>query len=329
MHLEGRILSGIGNGMAAGTLWGFVFLAPQLLSGFSPTQLCVARYLIYGAFSLLLLIPRWKTLPHLGKKEWFSLGWISLLGNILYYVLLSEAIQLAGGAPTSLIVGLLPVVVTVVGTRSSGAVKLRSLIPPMLLCCIGVGLISYHAFRVGTPGTDFTHKAIGFLCAFCALVSWSAYAIGNSRCLMSLPHISAHEWSLLTGIVTGAIAVIQGFLVLLFGSAPHSSPDWLRFWGISAGVAFFASIVGNRFWNQASRLVPLTLIGQMLVFETLFALLYCFLWERRCPSWLEVWAIFCLISGVVWCASEHRSVPENQMHHSRRGIETNLCAPDC
>jgi len=260
MHLEGRTLSGIGNGVAAGALWGSVFLAPQLLSGFSPAQLSVARYLIYGAFSLLLLIPRWKTLPHLGKNEWFALCWLSILGNSLYYVLLSEGIHLAGGAPTSLIVGLLPVVVTVVGTRSSGAVKLRSLILPTLLCCIGVGLISYHSFRVGTPGTDFTHKVIGFLCAFCALVSWSAYAIGNCRCLMRLPHISAHEWSLLTGVVTGAIAVIQGSLVFLFDAAPLRIP-------VHVGTRFHSMWApdsvscGRRFRSDVGSIFLFTVIG--------------------------------------------------------------------
>ena len=40
-----------------------------------------------------------------------TLVWLSLLGNIVYYVLLSQAVQVAGSAPTSLIIDLLPVVV--------------------------------------------------------------------------------------------------------------------------------------------------------------------------------------------------------------------------
>jgi len=310
MRREGQLLFGIGNGVLAGAFWGFVFLAPQLLPGFSSAQLSVARYLIYGAVALLLLVPNWRVLLHLGKSEWLALVWLSLLGNILYYVLLGHAVQLAGGAVPSLIVGLLPVVITFVGAREAGAVKLQRLILPMLLCCIGVGLIGYQAFQSGGPETDPTRKVIGFLCAFGALVSWSAYAVGNSRYLRRLPHISAHDWSLLTGVVTGALAMGLGVFVFPMETASHSQTDWLRFWGVSAGVAIFASIVGNRLWNQASRLLPLTLTGQLIIFETLFALLYSFLWEQRLPTGLETMAILCLVTGISWGASAHRTAPE-------------------
>ena len=200
-------------------------------------------------------------------------------------------------------------VVTVVGAKEADAVKLRSLLLPMLLCCVGVGLIGYQAFQAGGPETDPTRKLIGFLCAFGALASWAAYAIGNSRYLMRLSHISAHDWSLLTGVVTGALAVVLGAFVFPMDATSHSSADWLRFWGVSAGVAIFASIVGNRFWNQASRLLPLTLVGQMIIFETLFALLYSFLWVQRWPTWVEALAVICMTAGIVACASAHRPAP--------------------
>ena len=47
----------MGSGIAAGALWGLVFLAPQLLAGFSPLQLSVSRYLAYGTVAALLLAP--------------------------------------------------------------------------------------------------------------------------------------------------------------------------------------------------------------------------------------------------------------------------------
>jgi drug/metabolite transporter (DMT)-like permease len=46
--------------------------------------------------------------------------------------------------------------------------------------------------------------------------------------------------------------------------------------------------------------------GQMIVFETLFALLYGFLWEGRWPTGLEWLAMGLLIAGVLSCASAHR-----------------------
>jgi drug/metabolite transporter (DMT)-like permease len=65
-------------------------------------------------------------------------------------------------------------------------------------------------------------------------------------------------------------------------------------------------VVGNALWNHASRLLPLTMTGQMIVFETLFALLYGFLWEGRWPTVLECLAMALLVAGVVSCSSAHR-----------------------
>ena len=41
-----------------------------------------------------------------------------------------------------------------------------------------------------------------------ALLCWTAYAVGNSRWMARLPRVSAHDWSLLTGVVTGGFALL-------------------------------------------------------------------------------------------------------------------------
>jgi len=50
--------------------------------------------------------------------------------------------------------------------------------------------------------------------------------------------------------------------------------------------------------------------GQMIVFETLFALLYGFLWEGRWPTMLESVAMVLLVAGVISCSSAHRQRAE-------------------
>lgn len=306
MITDRRMLLGTGSGLMAGALWGLVFLAPELAHGFSPLQLSAARYLAYGAVAAPLICPRWRELSQLiGRAEWIGLCWLSLLGNIVYYVLLAGAVQMAGIAATSLIIGFLPVVVTLVGSRDSGAVLLRALLPSLLLAVAGVSLIGIQSAETGSQGADVWHRAVGLLCAFGALAAWSAYAVGNSRWLARLPHLSSHDWSLLTGVVTGGQAVLLALPAFIGDSAAHSSGDWLRFWSVSGGVAVAASILGNAFWNRASRLLPLTMLGQMIIFETLFALLYGFLWEQRLPTPLEGAAAALLVASVLWCASIH------------------------
>ncbi len=299
---------GIGNGVLAGAMWGVVFLAPAVLAAFDAVQLSAGRYLIYGLVALVLLAPRWRRLaPQLGRQEWQGLLWLSLTGNLVYFLLLATAVQWAGGAAASLIVGLVPVVVTLVGAREAGAVPLRRLWPALSLCLLGVLLVGYESLVSSHVETPLRQRLLGLLCAIGALLSWTAYSVGNSRWLGRRPDLSAHDWSLLIGVVTGALALLLVPSAFLFHSSTQPGSAWALFWMVSAGVAVIASVFGNACWNRASRLLPLTLTGQMIVFETLFALLYGFAWQRRLPSALELLAIASLVAGVVLCAHAHRT----------------------
>jgi drug/metabolite transporter (DMT)-like permease len=177
----------------------------------------------------------------------------------------------------------------------------------------GLVCISWQSLSAPQHGSA-QGALLGLLCAAGALVSWTLYAVGNSRVLARLEQVSAHDWSLLVGVVTGAQALllaIPAFLPeLVLTPGLHSSSAWLYFGGVVTTVAILCSVVGNALWNHASRLLPLTMTGQMIVFETLFALLYGFMWERRWPTGLEWLAMVLLIGGVLSCASAHRMQAE-------------------
>ncbi|MED5613485.1 DMT family transporter [Janthinobacterium sp. P210005] len=289
-------------GIAAGALWGLVFLAPALLPAFQPLELSVGRYLAYGLIAAVLVAPSWRRLLRsLGWREWRGLIWLSLTGNIIYYVLLASAVQMGGVAMTSMVIGLLPLVVTVVGSRDHDAVPLRKLLPSLLLSGAGLLCISWQS--LAHPGHA---SLLGLLCALAALLSWTVYAVGNSRWLGRLRAVSAQEWNLLTGVVTGAAALLLAIPVALAAPAAHGGTAWLQFAGLVTGVALLCSVVGNGLWNYASRVLPLTLMGQMIVFEFLFALLYGYAWERRWPTAAESAATALLLAGVLACAVAHR-----------------------
>ena len=296
---------GVGFGAAAGAVWGLVFLAPELAGDFGPLYLAAGRYLAYGLIAAALLVPRWPMLVrHLGRTEWIALAWLSLLGNTLYYILLSSAVQMAGIAVTSLIIGFIPVVVTIVGSRDASAPSLARLAPSLLLGIGAIGCIGWQTLASSHAQAGIM-PLIGLLCAVGALASWATFAIINSRWLVRLEHVSAHDWSLLLGIVTGLQAVVLVPLALLLEPAAHDAAAWYRFLAVSGAVALFASVVGNALWNTMSRLLPLTMVGQMILFETAFALLYAFLWEARLPTVPEMLAIACMGASVVSCLTAH------------------------
>lgn len=314
MHLAGETSwRGIGAGVLAGALWGFVFLTPALTPGFTPLQLSAGRYLAYGLFAAILIAPSWRRLrARLRWREWRALIWLSFAGNIFYYVCLAQAVHGGGIAMAALVIGFLPVAVSVVGSRDRGAVPLRRLLPSLLLSLAGLACIGWQTLAAGGHGS-----VLGLLCAFGALTSWTLYAVGNSRSLARLDGVSSHEWSLLTGVVTGAAALLLAPSAFIIGAGSHSAAQWLLFFAVVSGVALFCSVIGNGLWNVASRALPLSLTGQMIVFETIFATLYAFIWERRGPTAFEGAALTLLIAGVASCAAVHRidtALPPESAH---------------
>jgi drug/metabolite transporter (DMT)-like permease len=307
MFADRSLLKGIVYGVCAGLCWGVIFLGPQLTPGLSGLEFAVLRFLCYGAVSAVLLMPRWRRVcAHLSTADWKSLFWLSLIGNLIYYTLVGTGVQLVGIATTSLIVGLIPVIVTLAGRHDADAVSLHKLVPS--LCCAvgGVMLISWHALINGDR-PDTLATIAGISCAVGALVTWSWYAVSNARRLVQVASVSAHDWALLTGVMTGAQSLLLAAPVLGLQAATHGSAQWLHFLLVAGGVAVLSSVVGGACWNQASRLLPLALSGQVLVIETLAALVFGFLWEQRLPDSYEIAAIALLVTGVVWCLNCHRN----------------------
>ena len=301
-----RTWAGIACGIGAGALWGLVFLAPELVREFTPLQMTIGRYLCYGLIAAVLVAPRWRPLfAGIPRRQWWNLAWLALAGNTVYYLLLSSAVQSGGIAMASLVVGLVPVTVTVVGSLEQGAVPLRRLWLSLLLCVAGVACIGWHALAGSASGAA-GRPLFGLACAIGALASWTAFAVGNARCLVRMAHVSAHDWNLLLGLVTGAQSLLLLPLALASGVGDHGADAWVRLGAVSLGVAVLASIAGNALWNRMSRLLPLTLVGQMILFETLFALVYGWLWEWRAPAPLEIAALAFVVLSVLACLAAHR-----------------------
>ncbi|MFK0299243.1 DMT family transporter [Brevundimonas sp. NPDC090276] len=300
---------GVASGLAAGALWGLVFLAPKIAPEASPMMMTAGRYLAYGLIAALLIAPRWRRVTAaMDWKAWRALAWLSLAGNIVYFVFVVVSVHFAGVGASALIVGMVPIVVALWGLKDKNSPPLSRVAPPIALAAFAVGLIGWEALsRSNGAQHDGVQTLIGLVCALAALLSWSAFAVGNSRWMGRLPQVSPHDWSLLTGVVTGAFALLLAVPAVLTMGA-WSGEIWARFLGVSLGVAIFASIIGNAFWNQASRMLPLTMLGQMIVSETLFAFLYGFILEQRGPTAIEIVAMILMVVSVVWCVRAHRHV---------------------
>lgn len=74
-----------------------------------------------------------------------------------------------------------------------------------------------------------------------------------------------------------------------------------------AALGVVVSWGGTTLWNQASERLPVSLAGQLIVFETISGLTYVFIAESRTPPALELLGITALLGGVL--LGIHRMAP--------------------
>jgi drug/metabolite transporter (DMT)-like permease len=284
-----------------------VFIVPELLPAFSSLELAVGRYIAYGAIAFGLAAPQLGRLfGKLTGAHYVAMVRQAMSGNIIYYLFLAVGVKLAGVPATSLIVGMLPISVTLFGRNDQGAAPLRALAWPLAM--VGAAVIAMNAdvfMHAKEQGGDPFVTFLGVLCATGALFCWTYYALDNARFLKKHPEFSG---ALSSGVISLVIAVVA---FVLYGdqvtgaAGVASGRDWTKFVIANFLLALGASVIGNHLWNVASRRVPLTLCGTLILSETLFAFLYGFIYQQRLPRPLEVLAIVLMVAGTAWSVSVH------------------------
>jgi drug/metabolite transporter (DMT)-like permease len=306
------VLTGILAGLAAGALWGLVFVAPRMVPGFSAVDLTAGRFISFGAVSLvaMLLTLRTRRLPNL-QQALAALG-MSVLGFTGYYLLLALAIRDAGTEVPALIIGTIPIWMMLLGKPLGLAWK--SLLPGMLLTALGLGLMLLAS---GLPGdlaggsgrNSLPHYWRGIASAVAAMVCWTAFGLLNSAWLKRHTEVNATDWANWLGCATGLGALVLWFLL---GSEPKVmfSHVLIQYFAIvcivtGIGSAWIATIL----WNLASQRLSASLCGQLIVSETVFALVYSYVLDGQWPRWIELAACVLFVLGILATIKAHDAKP--------------------
>ena len=304
--------------LAAGLMWGFVFVAPLLLPEYPAALLSFGRYLAFGLIALPLAWFDRRRLRALTRADWLAALELALVGNIVYYLLLAGAIQRAGGPLPTMIIGTLPVVIALVSNRRDaqrdGRLPWARLAPSLFAIGLGIALVNRAELQALAPGADFASYAIGALLAVGAVACWTWYPLRNADWLRAHGDRSPTTWATAQGLATLPLALVGYLGFLLWSGAgasgtfalPFGPRPW-AFVGVMAVMAFFASWLGTLFWNQASQRLPTTLVGQLIVFETLSAIAYAFALRGQVPGAATLGGIALLVAGVSWAL---RAKPE-------------------
>ncbi len=310
------MFAGVLFALGAGLMWGLVFVAPVMLPGCPPALLTVGRYLAFGLIALPLALMDRRALRELQPADWWEAVKLSAIGNFLYYLTLSAAIQRAGAPLPTMIIGTLPVVIAVCANHRNrvrdGQLPWLKLLPSLALIGTGLALVNRDELaHMQASAGDLRRYAEGALLAVGALACWTWYPIRNADWLRAHSDRSPRAWATAQGLVTGPMA-LAGLLAV--GAMQLAAPGTLMpagydfplgerplaFIGLMLAIGLCSSWLGTLCWNEASQRLPTTLVGQLIVFETLAALAYAFLWNQRMPPPATLAGIALLMAGVVW-----------------------------
>lgn len=296
------MLTGVLAGLGAGALWGLVFVAPRMVGTYSSVDFASGRFVAYGvlAAAIMLFNGRSRRLPTPGQAL-AAIG-MSVLGFTGYYLLLVLAIRDAGTAVPTLIIGTIPVWVMLLGKPE--AVRWKALIPALVLTVAGLGLMMGVSHGADAAGEGHYLRGLAF--AGASLVCWTAFALLNSAWLKRHPEVNATDWANWLGIATGGGALA---LWLAAGSAASdlASRDGLGlFIGLCLATGFGSAWLATVLWNVASQRLSASLCGQLIVSETVFALLYSFVWDGQWPSPAQLAACVLFIAGILASIKAHQ-----------------------
>jgi len=309
MHHRRALITGTLFALAAGLMWGLVFIAPTLLAEYPPALLTVGRYLAFGLIALPLALWDRERLAELERADWIEALKLAAVGNMLYYLCLSAAIQRAGGPLPTMIIGTLPVVIAITANLRPGGREARlpwgRMLPSLLLIGAGLACVNQAETTTLAAGTDLLRYASGALLAVAAVACWTWYPIRNAEWLRAHGDRSPRAWATAQGLATLPLAAL-GFAMLwpwlaFSGSAfaMPFGPQPVRFVALMLAIGLLASWLGTLCWNEASQRLPPALAGQLIVFETLAALAYAFVLRGRVPGWLIAAGVLLLVAGVV------------------------------
>ena len=300
------MLTGILAGLAAGALWGLVFVAPRMVEmgagGYSSIDLTAGRFAVYGVLAALVMLigMRSRRLPTL-RQAWAALV-MSVLGFSGYYLLLVLAIRDAGTEVPSLVIGTIPIWVMLLGKPQG--LRWASLLPGLALTLAGLALMMGSTHEAGQGAA--AHFWRGMLFVSASLVCWTAFAILNSAWLKRHPEVNATDWANWLGVATGLGALLMWLTAGSDAGVLAARADRGTFLLLCVVAGVGSTWLATILWNLASQRLSASLCGQLIVSETIFALLYSFAWDGRWPTLVQLTACVLFTLGNLASIRAHR-----------------------
>lgn len=303
--------AGVLYAMAAGLLWGLVFIGPLLLPEYPAALQSFGRYLAFGLITIPIAWMDRRQLRTLSRADWVEALKLAAVGNILYYLCLASAIQRSGAPLPTMLIGTLPVVISITANYRNaardGTIAWKRMLPSLFMILAGVACVNSVEIAAlhTTSQTSMQAYSNGALLALGAVACWTWYPLRNADWLRHHPDRNPRVWASAQGVATLPLALsgyLGAWIVMRATGQDFPMPFGPRpqyFITLMLMIGLLASWLGTMCWNQACKRLPTNLAGQLIVFETLAALSYAFILNKRLPEPMVMLGIGLLIVGVL------------------------------
>lgn len=304
------MLLGVLLGVAAGALWGLIYIAPLAVPEYNPVLVALSRFIAFGVISLPFLWVFRRELKAFTRADIWESFKLPLLGNVLFYCLLTICIRLAGAPLAGMFMAVIPVLVAIASNiryaGSKSAVAWSKILPPLAVIFFGLIVANLTEFEraaaASAEGGMQYWIGVGF--GLAAVVSWTWFSIMNAEWLLNHPKHNAAAWTALQGVTVlpfaaclfGILAWPAGLMdtgITLMGAAP------MKFLAVALGIGLLCSWVAMICWNKMSQILPAALGGQLIVFESVFAVIYALMWRGEMPTLSMTIGFIILMGGVL------------------------------
>ncbi|MDO5532277.1 DMT family transporter [Sutterella sp.] len=304
------MLIGVLLGIAAGALWGLIYIAPLVVPEYSSVLVALSRFIAFGLISLPCLWIFRRELKAFSKPDVLEAFRLPLFGNVLFYALLTLCIRLAGAPLAGMFMAVIPVLVAISSNMrnagSDAAVPWSKILPPLAIILLGLVMANLtefeHAAAQSAEGGEQFWMGVGFGVA--AVIAWTWFSIKNAEWLLAHPHHSTGAWTTLQGVTVLPVA-LGLFIALGYGfgfmdtTVTALGPEPLTFLAVALSIGLLCSWVAMICWNRMSQILPAALGGQLIVFESVFAVIYALIWRGELPTLSMTLGFIVLMGGVL------------------------------
>jgi drug/metabolite transporter (DMT)-like permease len=287
--------------IAACFCWGINVVVPQFLMHFNPIEVAMSRFIFFGLISFLILLAKKRhLLEKRFLKPWFKSIQLTFFATIFGYSCTVFGIQYANSAVTALIVGLSPITIALFANLSKREFSYSKFIFPALLMILGIVLVNLSAFSNSEKALNL--YLLGLLFAFVSLSCWTLYTIGNHRYLSKNKEMAPTDWVIMMGVSSLILSILAGVVLFFFTDLAKFHPKNPHFHHFLLGgflLGAMSSWVGFLLWNYGNKRLPISLAGQLTIFEMIFGLSFTYIVQKKIPLPLEITGIVIILTGVL------------------------------